>query len=70
MNMIIKKDVTIQKILTSCVTIPAQKVSLERGMEIKYSPAMDGQALYLVPFNTIDPNSYEKCDCYFTMEAC
>lgn len=35
-------NVTIQKILTSYVNIPAQEVSLDRGMEIKYSPAVDG----------------------------
>lgn len=71
MNVIIKKkDVTSQKILTSCINIPAQEMSLDRGMEIKYSSAVDGQALYLVPFNTIHTNSHEKCECYFTVEAC
>lgn len=63
-------NVTIQKILTSYVNIPAQEVSLDRGMEIKYSPAVDGQALYLVPFNTIYIDSHEKCEYHFTVEAC
>jgi len=38
MNKIIKyKEETIQKIRTSCVNFPAQEVSLDKHMEIKYS---------------------------------